>query len=305
LLALFRASVDFGDVSVVQSTIFRMGRVLIGSEAIASGELNEYQLRRWYRSIFRDVYVDKRDEPSLDDRILGAWLWSRRRAVIAGAAASALHGARWLDPGATIELVAGSARPQPGLLVRNETLGADEVSSVKRLPVTSVARTAFDLGRHLPRGQALARLDALMRATPFSCEDVDVLGKRYRGARGLRRLSEVLPLVDGGAASPRESWLRLLLIDAGLPKPRTQIPVYEGWRAVGLLDMGWDDFLVAVEYDGDQHRTERRQFVKDINRLAKFADLGWIVIRVVAEHRPEDIIARVHRALAGRGYRRD
>jgi hypothetical protein len=41
------------------------------------------------------------------------------------------------------------------------------VSAVKRLPVTSVARTAFDLGRHLPRGQALARLDALMRAAPF------------------------------------------------------------------------------------------------------------------------------------------
>ncbi len=282
-----------------------MGDVFIGSEAVAAAALNDYQLRRWHRTIFRDVYIPRGDEPSLDDRILGAWLWSRRRAVIAGAAASALHGAQWVGADTAIELVSKSSRPQRGLIVRNETLGPDEVIAIRRLPVTSVARTAFDLGRRLPRGQALARLDALMRATPFSFEDISVLAKRYRGARGLRRLGDVLPLVDGGAASPKESGLRLLLIDAGLPKPTTQIPVHDGWRLVGVLDLGWEDYMVAVEYDGDQHRTDRRQFVKDINRLAKIQDQGWIVIRVVAEHRPDDIVSRTHQALIRRGYRRD
>ncbi len=286
-----------------------MGEVFLGSEAIAAAALNDYQLRRWHRTIFRDVYIPKRYEPSLDDRTVGAWLWSRRRGVIAGVAASALHGAQWVDAATAIELVAKSARRQPGLVVRNETLGCDELTAIRRLPVTlpvtGVARTAFDIGRHLPRGQAVARLDALMHATPFSVEDVAVLAKRYRGARGLRRLGRVLPLVDGGAASPKESWLRLLLIDAGLPKPTTQIPVNDGWRAVGLLDMGWEDYLVAAEYDGDQHFSDRRRFVKDIGRLATFQDLGWIVIRVVAEHRPDDIVRRVHEALVRRGYRRD
>ena len=282
-----------------------MGEVFIGSEAIAARMLNDYQLRRRYRTIFRDVYIPQRLQPSLDDRIVGAWLWSRRRALIAGTAASALHGAQWVDADTAIELISKSARPQRGLIVRNETHGADEVVAIGGLPVTSVARTAFDLGRHLPRRQALARLDALMRATPFSFEDVSVLAKRYRGTRGVRRLGEVLPLVDGGAASPKESWLRLLLMEAGLPKPTTQIPVNDGWRPVGVLDMGWEDYMVAVEYDGDQHRTDRRQFVKDINRLAVIADLGWVVIRVVAEHRPRDIVSRVHQALIRRGYRPD
>jgi hypothetical protein len=282
-----------------------MREVFVGSEAITAATLSDYQLRRWYRTIFRDVYIPKRDEPSLKDRALGAWLWSRRRAVIAGVAASGLHGAQWVDSDTAIELVSKSARPHRGLVVRNETLRPDEVTTVGRLPVTAVARTAFDLGRHLPRGQALARLDALMRATPFSFEDVSVLAKRYRGARGLRRLRDVLRLVDGGAASPKESWLRLLFLDAGLPKPTTQIPVHDGWRLVGVLDMGWEDYMVAVEYDGDQHRTERQQFVKDINRLANIQDQGWVVIRVVAEHRPADIVDRTHRALISRGYRRD
>lgn len=282
----------------------RMGGVFIGSEAIASGALTEHELRRWHRPLFRDVYVPKWDTPTLDDRILAAWLWSRRRAVVAGVAASALHGAQWVDPG-RIELVAPSARPQPGLVVRNETLHGDETMHVKQLPVTTVARTAFDLGRHLPRGPGLARLDALMRATPFSREDVHVLAKRYRGARGLRRLRDVLPLVDGGAASPRETWLRLLFIDAGLPPPTTQIAVYDDWRFVAMLDMGWEEYKVAAEYDGDQHRTDRRQFVKDIDRLAKTEDQGWHVIRVVKEHRPDDVVSRVYRALTRRGYRRD
>lgn len=282
-----------------------MGGVLIGSEAIAAGALTEHQLRRWHRPLFRDVYVPKWDAPSLDDRILAAWLWSRRRAVVAGVAASALHGAQWVDADRPIELVAPSARPQRGLLVRNETLDGDEITRFKQLPVTTVARTAFDLGRHLPRGAALARLDALMHATPFSREDVNVLAKRHRGARGLRRLRDVLPLVDGGAASPRETWLRLLFIDAGLPAPATQIPVYDDWQFVAMLDMGWEDYKVAAEYDGDQHRTDRRQFVKDINRLGKTQDLGWHVIRVVNEHRPDDVISRVYQALTRRGYRRD
>jgi hypothetical protein len=282
-----------------------MAEVFVGSEAVESGELTEHQLRRWYRPMFRDVYVPKSVEPSLNDRMLGAWPWSRRRAVIAGAAASALHGAQWVDADTPVELVSKSARPQAGLVVRNETLGSDEVTWRRRLPVTTVARTAYDLGRHLPRAQALERLDALMRATPFSAEDVGVLAKRYRGARGLRQLEELLPLVDGGAASPRETWLRLLLIDAGLPRPTTQIPVLDGWRLVGLLDMGWEDFLVAAEYDGDQHRTDRRRYVNDINRNGKVQDMGWITIRVVAEHRPDDVVRRVYQALIRRGYRPD
>ncbi len=282
-----------------------MGKVFIGSEVVAAGAVSVYQLRSRHWAVFPDVYMPRGVDPSLNDRILAAWLWSRRKAVIAGVAASALHGARWVDADATIEVVAPSARRRSGLLVRNDTLDDDEVTVVKRLPVTSVARTAFDLARHLPRGEALARLDALMHARPFSAEDVAVLAKRYRGARGLRRLAEVLPLVDGGAASPRETWLRLLLIDAGLPRPATQIPVDLGQRGIAYLDMGWEEYMVAAEYDGDQHFKDRWQYVKDIGRLARFAELGWIVIRVVAEHRPEDIVARVRRALVSRGYPRD
>lgn len=61
-----------------------------------------------------------------------------------------------------------------------------------------------------------------------------MLAKRYPGARNLRRLRAALPIVDGGAASPKETQLRLLLIDAGLPTPTTQLPVLDGLPAGGL-----------------------------------------------------------------------
>jgi very-short-patch-repair endonuclease len=61
--------------------------------------------------------------------------------------------------------------------------------------------------------------------------------------------------------------------------------------------------MVAAEYDGDQHRSDRRQYVRDIARIRKLERMGWIVVRVIAEDPPADIIARVQEALASRGYR--
>jgi hypothetical protein len=300
-----RAVVDLDALSVAAAIMPAMQEVFVGSEAVAHGRVTKSELRRCHRAIFRNVYVAGDREPTLRDRTVGAWLWSRRRAVIAGIAASALHGAQWIDAEVRIELIAPSGRPQGGLVVRDEALADDEITRVSRLPVTTVARTAYDLGRHLPRGESVARLDALMRVTPFSVEDVLLLAKRYPGARGLRQLRAALSLVDGGAASPKETWLRLLLIDAGLPAPTTQIPVLHGYRPVAFLDMGWEQFKVAAEYDGDQHRTDRRQYVKDIRRHELVNDCGWNVVRVVSEDRPHDVIDRVYTALVRRGYRRD
>ena len=279
-----------------------MTDVFIGSDAVRHGRLSPYQLRTGYRAIHPNIYLPDWVAASLRTRSEAAWLWSGGRGVLAGLAAAALHGSNWIDDDEPVELIWRNPHPPAGVVTRNQRLDGDEIIHVARLPVTTPARTAYDLARQLPRGKAVARLDALMRATPFSMEDVLLLAKRYPGARGLRRLRRALPLVDGGSASPKETWLRLLLIDAKLPVPTTQISVHENWRLVGVLDLGWEKYQVAVEYDGDHHRTDRRQYVRDQRRLRKLKALGWIVIRVIAEDAPEDVIRRVREALALRGY---
>jgi hypothetical protein len=280
-----------------------MGEVFLGGEELAAGRVTRHQLRRWYTTIYHGVYVPKGAEVSLRDRAVGVWLASGRRGVIAGVAASAMHHASWVDPTQPIELVGVKCRPQPGLIPRLDRVAEDEVVRVSGLPVTSRVRTAFDLGRYQERPRALARLDALMWTQRFSIDEVGSLADRYPGARGNRQLRELLPLVDGGAASPRESRTRLWLIDAGMPRPKTQIPVLDGTLPVAFLDMGWEEFKVAVEYDGDHHRKDRRQYVKDISRIRMLEERGWIIIRVIAEDRPAAWLARVESALISRGCR--
>jgi hypothetical protein len=280
-----------------------MRTVFIGSEVVARGDLTRHELQRWHRPVFPDVYAAAGKQLSLRDRTEAAWLWSRRGGVVTGVAASALHGAQWVDADVPIELIWSNTRPPRGIVAREQTLADDEVARVVGIPVTSPARTAYDLGRQLPRALALAHLDALMRATRFSTSEVLQLEKRYPAARGIRALRSVLDLLDGGAASPRESGLRLLLIDAGLPTPTTQIPIVVNFHTLAMLDMGWSEFGVAVEYDGDQHRADRMQYVKDQRRLRKLEELGWIVIRVIAEDKPEEVVERVVAALLARGWR--
>ncbi len=284
--------------------VFRfVDEVFRGSEAVRQGRLSPYRLRTEFRAIYPDVYLAEFAPLSLRTRSIAAWLWSGRRGVVAGLAAAAVHGSDWIDDDEPIELIWRNQHAPAGVITRNQRVEPDEVTRVAALPVTTLARTAFDLARQLPNGEAVARLDALMRATPFCVEDVLLLAQRYPGARGLRRLRTALPLVDSGAASPKETWLRLLLIDAGLPTPETQIPVNENWRTVGVLDMGWERYQVAVEYDGDHHRANRRQYARDQWRIRTLEAIGWIVIRVIAEDKAEDVVRRVRDGLIRRGFR--
>ena len=279
-----------------------MGRVILGGEAVRAGVVTRHELRRDFTTLFRGVFIHNGGEITLRDRAIGAWLATGRKGVIAGVAASALHGAPWVDPAEPVEVAGVKSLPQEGLIPRAETIGDDEVTRIGGLPVTTRLRTAFDLGRHLDRGCALARLDALMWNQRFDVDDVARLAERHPRARGVTQLRELLPLVDGGAASPRESRTRLRLLDCGFPRPETQIPVVVGSRPVAFLDMGWQRYSVAVEYDGDHHRKDRRQYVKDIARLRMLEESGWIVIRVIAEDRPEQWLTRVEAALRSRGW---
>lgn len=269
----------------------------IGSQARAAGMVSRYELARYYTAILPNVYLDKRLRPSLRQRIHAAWLWSGGEAVIACAAASALHGAKWVDDDTVIELIWRNARAPGGVKTRDDLLLDGETQQFGRMTVTTPPRTAFDLGRRGSLRHAVARLDALARATDVKVSDVEHLAGNHRHTRGLRQLENALDLVDAGAQSPKETWLRLLLIDAGFPRPQTQIPVPgpDGYPRY-FLDMGWQDIMLTVEYDGDQHRTDRPQYVHDNTRLEYLRSIGWTHIKVLAEHRNPDVVRRVRHA---------
>ena len=221
-----------------------MPEVFIGSEALACGALTRGQLRWNYRTMFPDVYVAKEARPTAEQYVVGAWLWSRRRGVISGIAAAAQHGASWFDESAPVEMIYRCGRPPPGIVVRNERVGADEGTDVDGIPVTTPERTAYDLARHLERDAAVSHLDALARATGITASDVWPFVDRHRGARGLQRAIVALSLMDPGSASARQSEIRLALIDAGM-QPRTHIRVTDG-DTTAFVDMGYEIPKVGI-----------------------------------------------------------
>ena len=215
----------------------------VGSEALASGLVKKHQLRAHFRTVFPDVYVPTNAVLSMHQRAKAAWLYSHREGVIAGLTASALHGAKWVDDDLPIELIWSNARHPRGLRTYDMRLHSTELVDLGDMRATTVERTAFDVARRGRLDDAIARLDALGNATGFKADDVLGVGERHRGARGLRQLRTALDLYDPGAASPKETWLRLLLIRAGYPRPQTQIPVLSAdGRRQYYLDIGVGGF---------------------------------------------------------------
>lgn len=275
------------------------------SEQLAAGALTVRQMRRHYQAVYPGIWIPRGAELDAAGRARAAWLWSSRRGVLGGLSAAAMLGTRWIDGEEAAELVHNNRRPPAGIVVHTCVLEPDEVIARGDLVLTTPARTAFDLGRRLAATEAVQRIDALMNATHVKAADIECIGSRHPGARGLRRLRTALELVDAGAESPYESLTRLTLIRAGLPPPQTQIEVRNAvGRVFARLDMGWPEWKVAVEYDGAQHWTDARQRAWDIERLAELEAAGWLVIRVSSAMlaRSAATTDRVRRALQARGW---
>ncbi|MEK8072740.1 DUF559 domain-containing protein [Rhodococcoides navarretei] len=278
----------------------------VGSEALANGLVTRQQLRGHFRRIYRDVYIDPDSELDAPTRARAAWLYSHGNAVVSGLSAAALHGSKWISGDDDAELLWAEHRKKfDGLRIGFDELLPQEVETVDGLAVTTAARTAYDLGRRRPFGTAVARLDALVRATGVGVHDIARLAENHRGARGIVQLRAVLAVVDAGAESPQETRTRLALLNAGLPRPQTQIEVVgPDGRVFARIDIGWARWKVAVEYDGEQHWSDERQRAWDIERQHLLESLGWTVIRVSAMQLRTDpwgVSARVRDALRAAG----
>lgn len=103
--------------------------------------------------------------------------------------------------------------------------------------------------------------------------------------------------------SPRESYVRMLLVLAGLPEPRCN-PNLGAAQFIGRGDLVYDEYGLLVEYDGRQHAEVADQWEHDLDRLDDFEDATWGCVRVTARRlrRPRAVVSRVHAKLVARGY---
>lgn len=257
-----------------------MNRPFLGSAALEAGLLTKRELHAGYRAIYRGVYLANEVELTPRLRAEAAGLFAGPDAVLCGLSAAAMHGTKWLDVNAPAEVVRTNRHSPAGLTVHSYALAPDEVREISGgMRVTSVTRTAFDLGRLLPETEAVATLDGLLNATGLDKADVWALADANRGIRGIARLRSALALSDGGSESPLQTQTRRLLRRTGIPGLQTQIPFYDEWGLVCTrAAMGWPRWKVAVECDDDADNPDYREWVH--SHTAELESRGWSVIWV-------------------------
>ena len=281
-------------------------RPFLGTEAVAAGRFTRRTLVSRNVMIHQNVYLPKGVKVTAETRAMAAWLWSRRRATVAGLSAAALHRSKWIDAARPAELIRPVACKVNEIVIHRGSLDESETCVVRGIPATTPARTAYDLGRRGTLTQAVISLDALANATGLKPDDVAALLPVHRGARGLPQLRNAIDLMDGGAESPQETRTRLLLIAAGFPRPETQIVVCDDFGAfVGRVDLGYRKWKVAIEYDGTQHWDGPDEHARDIERIADLEAEGWTVIRLsrdILRYRRSTFLVRVRNAMRDKGW---
>lgn len=192
-------------------------------------------------------------------------------------------------------------RPRRRDLISHHTdLTDEDVMEIHGLRLTTVARTYVDLASMLSRSQLVAVGDVILRDHGVSGRELLACAERRSRYLGRQRAIDSLGWLDPRAASPRESHLRVLLREAGLPQPEVNGVIQDEWGGfLAIGDLVFRKQRVIVEYDGEVH-APMHQRAKDAARRAMLREHHWIVVEIVGEDMryPDRVVHRVRSALA-------
>lgn len=195
------------------------------------------------------------------------------------------------------------------IAVRSDTLQMRHLGLRMLTPLA----TALTLARELEHEHLVQVLDALLTDSrnypgllvPRESEAAHVTPTQlatfieaHAGLNGIVALRAAAEDARAGVDSRFETITRVLIVEAGLPEPVVHPEVVID----GITyrpDLGYVDQKVAIEYEGEQHREDRR-WQQDIDRYAHFEAAGWSRVRVTNRdlgQRGARLIARLQRVL--------
>jgi very-short-patch-repair endonuclease len=241
---------------------------------------------RWTEAHY-GVYRIAGVPPTWQGDLLAACWAGGIRAVASRRSAAALHGL----PGGTRDVVEITcprwrrARHEGLLVHETRALAAADVTIVDGIPVTTVARTLFDLGACYGIGMVELALDRALSRGLVTLDELDVLVRRVsrRGRPGgpnLRQLLEARRADRRPTESVMETKLLQAIRAAGLPEPVSQFEVWAGAAFIARVDFAYPDVMVAIEYDSDEHHTGRNATRRDRARRYELIAAGWLPIDV-------------------------
>lgn len=184
-------------------------------------------------------------------------------------------------------------------------------------PVIGAADLWCTLGPRLADDDLVALGDAIVRRERIPgtkrlkrppLADIEALERAANAGRraGIARLRRALQLLSPDSASAPETHLRLRCRAWGFPKPELNSDVLDAnGRLLGCSDLVFRDYRVALEYEGDHHRVDARQWDRDIAKMREYTQAGWMVIRVTSRMLYRDDFAlrmTIEQALLQRGW---
>ena len=117
--------------------------------------------------------------------------------------------------------------------------------------------------------------------------------RRHPKMQGIVKARAAVDLIRVGADSAPETFLRLAMMDAGLPEPELQVQIVPGDSYSPAADLGYRRQRIAIQYDGGHHLT-REQQSRDNRRDAAFHFAGWRYFKFNAD----DLANEFRRAVA-------
>jgi hypothetical protein len=256
------------------------------------------------------VVVPRARALELPTRAAAAVLFAGDGAVLSGPTAACLYGCTAAE-GPDIHVSVPYSRwvrRRPGLVVHHDRFSERDVGELLKLPVVVFDLVIAELLCTQPRRLALACADQAIalvgpaKADRFISAVQERLNRRD-DRRGTSRATVLLGLATGKAESPPESWLRLLVAEAGYPLgvPQYEVRDLDG-RVIYRLDLAWPELRIALEYDGYEAHENRES--DDAERDARLKARGWLVIRTRTEDMRDSrhLLDRLAQAFAARKY---
>jgi Transcriptional regulator, AbiEi antitoxin len=228
--------------------------------------------------VFTGVYAVGRPPTTPLERAAAAVLAGGPGAVLSHGAAASLWGLhkRWRTP---LEVIATSARRHPGIVVhRSSTLGPEDATRHFGIPVTSPARTIFDVAPGLS-DRALARAvnDARL-AGHLWLADLDALMVRFPWHPTTKRLKRFTDAGEKPTRSEFEDAFKAFAVRYALPRPLINHDV--NGREVDVL---FPHQGLIVELDGYEYHGDRASFERDRDHDAEALQAGLRTVRLTWE----------------------
>jgi Transcriptional regulator, AbiEi antitoxin/Protein of unknown function (DUF559) len=232
--------------------------------------------------VHRGVYAVGHSVLSVDGLRMAAVLAGGERAVLSGRAAGSAW-AIWRSSGVASEVTAPRGLRSRGCLrFRQARLPADEITTLRGIPITTVPRTLFDLAAVLPRRQLTRAIHEAEVERLWDRLSLHDLIARYPRARGTANLRAVLRDREGASEVPRDEIEDLFIAVVrrfGLPMPSMGQRLQVGRRWFEP-DCVWERQKLIVELDGRQVHGTGRNFESDRARDRALVAAGWLVVRL-------------------------